>query len=388
MTSYEIGILGDFTPDEAARLIATLTSLLADFDLIVGDNVMVRTRGDFQTRDTHAATVVAYFGGPAKADQDLAQEAVRSSIPVIPTIPSVGDFGVLVPEFLQPTNGLRRRTDDPNMLELSTALLECVGLLRQQRRVFVSYRRVESRSSAVQLHDTLSSRGFEVFLDTHDIRPGEPFQEVLWHRLCDSDVMIMLDTPTYFERKWTRQELGRARAKEIHILRVVWPAHTPPLHTGFAETIYLDAADLTGPDGPMVELAVDRIVLAVEALRSRSIAARHMSIAGKLRAEVTKIGGNVEGIGLHRAMALRLVDGSKVWAYPVVGIPTAELLNDVASKAQKADHGEVPILVYDHIGIRDQWKAHLKWLDDNIECVRAVPVLDAGWFLAVREVNA
>jgi len=31
---------------------------------------------------------------------------------------------VLVPEFLQPTNGLRRRADDPDMLELSTALLE------------------------------------------------------------------------------------------------------------------------------------------------------------------------------------------------------------------------------------------------------------------------
>lgn len=388
MTSYEIGVLGDFAADEVARLTATLTSLLADFDLIVGDNVMVRMSADFQNRNTHAAAVAAYFGGIAKADQDRAQEAVRSSIPVIPTIPSSGEFGMLIPEFLQATNGLRRRTDDPNMVELATALLECVGLLRQQRRVFISYRRVESRRSAVQLHDALSARGFEVFLDTHDIRPGEPFQEVLWHRLCDADVMIMLDTPTYFERKWTRQELGRARAKEIHILRVVWPAHTPPLHTGFAETIYLDATELKGPDGPMTEATVDCIALAAEALRSRSIAARHMSIAGKLRAEVAKIGGEIQGIGLHRAIALKLVDGSKVWAYPVVGIPTAELLNDVADKARKAEHGEVPILVYDHIGIRDQWKAHLKWLDDNIACVRAVPVIDAGWALAVREVNA
>jgi hypothetical protein len=37
---------------------------------------------------------------------------------------------------------------------------------------------------------------------------------------------VMLDTPTYFESKWTRQELGRARAKEIHVLRVVWPDHS------------------------------------------------------------------------------------------------------------------------------------------------------------------
>src|ERR1700679_2849460 len=134
VTSYEIGVLGDFSADEAARLTATLTSLLVDFDLIVGDNVMVRRSEDFQNRNTHTAAVAAYFGGTTKADQDRAQEAVRASIPVIPTIPSTGDFGLLIPEFLQAINGLRRRTDDPDMVELATALLECVGLLRQQRR--------------------------------------------------------------------------------------------------------------------------------------------------------------------------------------------------------------------------------------------------------------
>src|SRR3546814_7633077 len=65
------------------------------------------------------------------------------------------------------------------------------------------------------------SRGFDVFLDTHDIRPGDPFQDVLWHRLVDSDVMVMLDTPTYFDSRWTRQEIGRARAKEIQVLSVI-----------------------------------------------------------------------------------------------------------------------------------------------------------------------
>ena len=109
---------------------------------------------------------------------------------------------------------------------------------------------------------------------------------------------------------------GERGAKEIHILRVVWPAHTPPLHTGFAETIYLEDTDLRGPDGPLTQPIVDRIALAAEALRSRSIAARYMSITGKLRVEVAKIGGEVEGIGIHRAIALKLVDGSKVWAYP------------------------------------------------------------------------
>jgi hypothetical protein len=307
---------------------------------------------------------------------------------VIPTIPVAGDYKALVPAFLQGANGLRRRADDPEMVELAVALLECVGLLRSQRRVFVSYRRVESRNAAVQLHDLLSGRGFEVFLDTHDIRPGEPFQDVLWHRLCDSDVMVMLDTPTYFESKWTRQELGRARAKEIHVLRVVWPDHTPTKHTDFAETIYLDRAELSGGDGPVVAEVADQIVLAIESLRSRSIASRYMSITGKFRAEVQKIGGELEGVGAHRAISVRLPDDRKLWAYPIVGISTAYLLNDVAEKARRADQRDVPVLVYDHIGIRDQWTAHLKWLDENISTVRAIRVAEAGWTLAAWEGRA
>jgi hypothetical protein len=189
VSTYEIGLLGDVTDADRDTLVAAITNLIADFDLEVGGDVMIRVGDSFEKRDGHGATVAAYFGGAVQADQGLARRAFASSLPVIPTIPAAGDFGALVPAFLQGTNGLRRRADDPEMLELAVALLECVGLLRRQRRVFVSYRRVESRNAAVQLHDLLSGRGFDVFLDTHDIRPGEPFQDVLWHRLCDSDVI-------------------------------------------------------------------------------------------------------------------------------------------------------------------------------------------------------
>ena len=385
MSIYEIGLLGDVTDADCDKLVATIARLISEFDLEVGREVIIRSGETFDRRNRRAATAVAYFGGTAQADQELARRALSASLPILPTIPADGEFDALIPDFLRATNGLQRRPDDPDMLGLSVVLLECLGLLRQQRRVFVSYRRVESRNVAVQLHDLLSARGFDVFLDTHDIRPGEPFQDVLWHRLCDSDVMVMLDTPTYFESKWTRQELGRARAKEIHVLRVVWPDHTPTKHTDIAETIYLDRTQLNGGEGLIVDEVVDHVVLAIENLRSRSIAARLMSITGKLRAEVEKINGEVDGVGAHHAISLRLLDGTKIWAYPIVGIPTAELLNDVADKARRAEQSGTPILVYDRIGIWDQWLEHLKWLDNNISEVRAIPVTEAAFLLAAWE---
>lgn len=382
---YELAILGAATQLERATLEATLAEFLSDFGLTLGYDVVVRGADTLEQRNKPAAFACAYFGGDQHQDMAAVEQLLLASAPVIPIIGAGADFAAQIPLILQPMNGLRRRDNDPKMTELASALLECIGLLRRQRRVFVSYRRVESRSAALQLHDLLASHGFDVFLDTHDIRPGDPFQDVLWHRLVDSDVMVMLDTPSYFDSRWTRQEIGRARAKEIQVLRVIWPEHSPNKLTDLAETIYLEPAELEGPDGPIIAATADSIVLEVERLRSRSIASRYMSITGKLRADVEKIGASVEGIGAHRAIAIRLLDGQKIWAYPIVGIPTAETLNDVADKAQRAEQQEIPVLVYDHIGIRDTWASHLRWLTEHISAVRAIKVSEAGWALAAWE---
>lgn len=383
---YELAILGDVTPATRDTLITTLEAMIRNFDLVLGQDVIVHDGESVRNRDKRVAFACAYFGGGQQTDIDAAEELVRDSAPVIPTVEEGSDFNAQIPAVLQGANASLRRRDDPAMQALASALLECVGLLRRQRRVFVSYRRNEAKAAAVELHDLLSERGFEVFLDTHAIRPGEPFQEVLWHRLVDSDVMVMLDTPTYFESRWTRDELGRARAKQIQILRIIWPHHTPNRQTDLAETVYLDHTELERE--VIVPDVAEAIVHRVERLRSRSIAARYMTMVGKLRAEVEQIGGAIEGVGAHRAIAVRLPDDRKIWAYPVVGVPTAEILYDVAEKAQNADRGEAPVLVYDNVGIRDAWGAHLAWLDQHIRVVRSLKVHEAGWQLAAWDTSA
>lgn len=385
MSLYELAILGSPDAGERETLTATLCGMIEDFGLALSDDVLIHDGETVRRRDKRAAFAAAFFGAPSAGDIEVAHELVLESAVVIPIVTDKDDFVGHIPSFLQSANGLRRRANDPAMVEVATAMLECVGLLRRQRRVFVSYRRTESRSAALQLHDLLSGRGFDVFLDTHDIRPGDPFQEVLWHRLVDSDVIVMLDSPGYFDSRWTRQEIGRARAKDIQVLRVIWPEHIPSKLTDMAETIYLDPCELAATDGPIADQVADTIVLKVERLRSRSIAARYMSITGKLRADVEKIGASVEGVGAHRAIAVRLLSERKVWAYPIVGVPTAEILNDIAEKSKRAEHGDIPILVYDHIGIRDAWSSHLQWLDEQIRAVRAIKVSEAGWALAAWE---
>ncbi len=381
MADYELIVLGAPPADAPNLLTARLTAVAGEYGMVVPGDLAVRTASDAARRNARASTAALYFGGDPSLDAELVAELESACVPIVPVVPPGGRVLETIPSELQAINAFFDEPANARIDALAALALECLGLLRRQRRVFVSYRRDESRTVAVQLHDELSARGFDVFLDTHDILPGDMFQEMLWHRLADCDVVIMLDTKDYFGSKWTKQELGRSLAQGIQILRVIWPGHQPTRHLTLSDALQLSASDIDG-GGQLVPDKVDEVVRRTESLRSRSVASRHREIAGSLRVQVELIGGRFEGIGAHRAMALTLPNGLKIQAYPVVGVPTAELLNDVHDKAIATAPGRFPCLAYDHHGIRPGWRTHLEWLDAQVKEVRALRVFDAAWELA------
>lgn len=382
MAWYEVIVLGSPTPGQLEELKNRVSEAATAFQLSMPGEIDVLVGAATSSRNPKAAAVALYFGGNPTLDADKVDELEAAKVPVVPVVfeGATISFSDAVPAAIRPVNACIVPADDWRLDTLAPVALEIVGLLHRQRRVFVSYRRIDSREAAVQLHDELSGRGFDVFLDTHDIRPGADFQEMLWHRLVDCDVMIVLDTQNYLDSKWTPQEVGRAQALGVQILRVVWPGHKGTAHLSLSDTIVLAKSDLCLRER-LSAAVVSEVARRAEALRSRSIATRQLDIAGKLKVEVELIKGKFEGIGAHRAMALTLPMGRAIEAYPVVGVPTAEMLNDVHSKATKAKHGRLPCLVYDHTGIRPAWLDHLAWLDENIAGVRTLRILGASYKL-------
>src|SRR5215471_13927968 len=354
MSFYQIGILGSPQAAHQAALRQSIQEMIHPFGLSIGDGLDVLDPAACLTREPKAAFSAVFFGGPP-FDQDSLQALttlVHGNHPVIPLVEDLRTFSSNVPSILRSANGMALATAGTNLEALAAALLECVGLLRRQRRVFISYRRIESANAALQLHDALGSRGFDVFLDTYDVRPADDFQAIVWHRLCDSDVMVMLDTPGYFGSRWTAAEIGRALAKKIAVLGVVWPDHQPERVSQLREPIFLQNADLQGRDGPLTAPVVERILSTVERLRSRSLAIRHAAIAGALRSATEEIGGSVVAIGAHRGMKIVLADGRTLCAFPAVGVPTAEHFHDAAEniKLLGLSTTSAPVLVYDHVG--------------------------------------
>jgi hypothetical protein len=155
--------------------------------------------------------------------------------------------------------------------------------------------------------------------------------------------------------------------------------------TQMRESIFLEETELLGADGPLADDVVDRIRIAVERLRSRSLAMRHAAIAGALRSATEEIGGSVEAIGAHRGIKIVLADGRRLYAFPEVGVPTAETFNKVAENCESLGirgMKPAPILVYDHVGLHERWQRHLRWLHENLQVVTSLQITEAAWQLA------
>ena len=367
---YRVIVIGDEAAGIPPAIKSTIIARASEFGIHDGQELEF-VEGAKASPSLSAS--VAVFIGASPSPKFSSGWLISSGIPIIPVVSDLKKCSVELPPELHPLNAMElkaRSADDA----IASAILECLGLLHRQRRVFVSYVRNESKDVALQLFDDLSKRQFDVFLDTHDVRPGEEFQAVLWHRLCDSDVMVMLDTPGSFGRRWTRVEYGKASLKKAARLRVAWPTVATAPSLSATDTVSLATADFSGSQ--LIAAAIDRVGDQVERLRSISIAARHANLVGTIRAAVASINGKFIGIGPRRRVEIELPRGKRVLAYSIVGVPTAETLHEVAIETTSS-----AAIVYDHLGVHERWLEHLGWLGDNFAGVRWIQAAELGWDL-------
>jgi hypothetical protein len=217
---YSLGLLGTIPQTLKPALHAAIARGLNDLGLVVGKDVHIFEGSPQEFSPAIERCSAALCFNILPGEQAAIEKLIHRRVPLIPVASVKTKFSSEFPGKLGALNGLEV---SDGAVTLATALLENAALVPKHRRIFLSYRRVESTELALQLFAELSARQYEVFLDTHGIKSGEHFQEVLWQRLCDSDVMIYLDTPGYFDSHWTEAEFCRATIRGLSVLRVGWP---------------------------------------------------------------------------------------------------------------------------------------------------------------------
>lgn len=401
---YSLALLGDIPQNLRMALRGRIFRCVEDLGLEVGRDVSLIEGSILDFNPAIERCCAALCFSVASHEEASVERLIQRRVPLIPVAQSKRTFASEFTGALGALNGLEV---GDGVEVITTALLESAALIPRQRRVFLSYRRVESTEVALQLYAALSARQYDVFLDTHGIHSGEHFQEVLWQKLCDSDVMVYLDTPGYFDSRWTGAEFARATLRGLSVLRVAWPeveSKTTQIIGGeivLPESFFTPADGITSSgvtassDSPntnttdainaklnrkIAEEGIEEIVHMVELLRTQSVANRYSKVVNKLKNSLAEYGGEIAGHSVSRSLIVS-IGGKKIAVYPELGVPTSHALYEAT-----LDLHQPPVaVVYNQVGIKERkWRAHMEWFGKYVENhVRLVTTDEAAWELSV-----
>lgn len=121
--------------------------------------------------------VVIYLGNElAAVDPRIiseVQKAEELAFSILPIVRSKDKISDVMPSNLQQLNAINW---DSMKTEVEITILEMLGIIEKKRRLFLSYKRDETNSLALQLCRALSERRFDVFFDRFSVPPGDNFQ--------------------------------------------------------------------------------------------------------------------------------------------------------------------------------------------------------------------
>lgn len=276
---YQLVVLGSRADLESDKIGEKLNDGFREFGL---DPTTCLERID----EVHAGDVdwkafpAAVWFGTDKNDPEppILADLLRRGAPVFPLLETTDGYQNRVPDCLCPING--RSWDDDRVVG---DLMSAFRLTRSQRQAFISYKRSDASVAAADIFDALSRRNYQVFLDAASVEAGVRFQDVLWDRLADIDLVVLLDTPNALNSTYVVEEITRIRRAGLGVVQVVWPGHAAsPGVVGQTPIELDDLRDFEngdfGPLGSLKKSALDRIASEVEAVRIRSLGARRAKL--------------------------------------------------------------------------------------------------------------
>ena len=370
-SKYQVALIGRVARREEVE--AVLFGRLKDLG-VSRARVKLVVEDDVENLDPKSPVVAVFFGYSSVTDaaHKCLPQLLRDSVTIIPCVSDISGATDQLPPLLHHINAFPFTAGDPTIERLVALILENLKLLRAERRLFISYRRAESQSVAIQLYERLDAAGFDVFLDTRGVPYGTDFQAILWHRMADSDVVVLLDTPNFRASRWTREELSRANSTNVQILHLLWPDVLPDASSAFSEFMLLQREDfrtraVIKEHARLKDAAILRIVTRVEALRARALAARHRSLVDSFCDKAREQGAKPVAVHPERFIHVELGSGRRVAVVPTVGVPRADRCHDIERAIAKSKVAPDRVwLLYDDRGILDAWIEHLDWLNKHL----------------------
>jgi TIR domain len=152
---------------------------------------------------------VLFLADDDSRDDDPLLEAIEAAraqlVPVLPVVQPGADISTTLPDVLRPLNAIEWDRAGGHAIGEVARLL---GLAETERRLFLSYRRHDTSSLALQLREHLSRRAFDVFLDRFSVPPAADFQHRINVELADKAFVLLLASSSAAGSGWVQHEVG------------------------------------------------------------------------------------------------------------------------------------------------------------------------------------
>lgn len=371
---YTVALLAPNQAARAAALVARLRARVAELGL-ADDHLAVLDPGALQPAQITGPVAAIYFGGAARDAHatEVAATFVQRGWPLLPVVDDASGglqrYADQMPRVVHGVNGFADDGSERALDSMTNTLLVALGLVRERRRVFISYRRAASTGVALQLAATLHAAGYLVFLDTESVACAAMFQRALWDAMADTDMVIFLDTPTTLDSRWVAEEFALANELGVTLLHLVWPGHVRPRVTELSEVMYLTAEDFWATaghehgDGKLRREAIGRVLTLVEHLRAAAFAARRRRLVEGFVARVKRTEGEV-ALDLHGRLRVKRRGDRDALIVPVIGALESMHIEE-AGKAAGHEQVETRVLYRAH-GMHPRRLQHLEWLDAHL----------------------
>lgn len=368
---YQIIILGTIT-DVCSEIERLFYSKIEELHLLRDFYEIIYESSIQNEYNANQPTFVLYFGDSNGSFKDtvLVEQLIKDGNAILPIF--YNSFHDEIPEILSNQNGLRY--EESMNEKIVNLILESFGKLRSSRKIFISYKRDESTSVAIQLYEALEKCNFDVFLDTHSIKQGEPFQDELWHRMTDCDVILLLNTPKFLESQWCEKEIAEANVKQIGVIQLIWPNHKLERMAEICFPTQLRSQDFINEDfsnkdsSKLIDPIVKSIVEQVESVRARNLASRQDALITEFLSAALKY-GKLVNVQPERFITQELDNNKRRIFIPSVGIPQSIDCNQSSELKKEIKEFSVDevYLIYDNVRIREKWLKHLNYLNEYLD---------------------
>lgn len=304
-------------------------------------------------------------------EEQLIRELIAHGVPFLPLLPDLEQCGPLLPGLLKRFNAM----PESDHAAIARCIMRLFHVDMQERRVFLSYKRSDSKEIAFQLYQKLLVKGYHVFLDSLSLDGGLPFQHHLHEHLNQANLVILLDSPNAHASDWIKEELRHMEQQGHGIVQVLWPSSNPDRPYLICSRHELQDSDFLPPSRYRVsDECLERICDAAENDLIRSLSAKRARIASQLveknLLQPGYLDNTVNTVISNGRVIVKPTEQERTYYLIYPGVPDARKLYECVRMLKKQKNSPRKKRSYatvcDMIGLLDDTGEYLKWLGSKV----------------------